>query len=59
MSEHRRKTDPMTVEAGQRVFEAGRQRGLELAELVLIKHFGNDYGGVAALAELRKLKEKP
>ncbi len=57
MNEARRKTYPMTVEAGQRVYESGRQRGLEQALEVVRRRHGNDYSAVDTIAELFKLKE--
>lgn len=59
MNESRRKADLMTVAEGQRVHETGRQLGADQAIAVFWKYFSNDYTGVAAIRELRKLKEAP
>lgn len=46
----------MTVAQGQYVYEAGRQLGIDQALTLVLKYFSNDYTGVEAIRELRKLK---
>lgn len=52
----RRKTDDL-LSLDERQWHEGYRHGLEDAEAILMRHFGNDWNGNQALAEIRKLRK--
>lgn len=53
----RKPKSPMSVKAGLKCVELGRQQGIVEALEVVLKYFQNDWTGVEAIRELKKLQE--